>query len=58
MVMVFQVTQLMHNYIFDAMHRHILKDGQACLEVPTEIKRRWPQGPNSVDFLVNWVDPF
>lgn len=38
--------------------RHILKNGQACLEVRTEIKRRWPQGSNLVDFLTNLVDPF
>lgn len=38
--------------------RHILSDGQACLEVRTEIKRRWPQGSSITDFLQNLVEPF
>ena len=42
----------------DSLDRHILKDGQACLEVRSEIKRRWPTGSNLVDFLVNLVEPF
>ncbi|MBT3256935.1 MAG: hypothetical protein HN366_10815 [Deltaproteobacteria bacterium] len=38
--------------------RHILKNGQACLEVFPEINRRWPQGSNLVDFLDRLVEPF
>ncbi len=42
----------------NTLDRHILKGGQACLEVWPEIKRRWPPGSNLVDFLVNLVEPF
>lgn len=40
------------------LDRHILSDGQACLELRPEIRRRWPPGSNLVDFLVNLVEPF
>ena len=46
------------NLPIDSLDRHILKDGQACLEVRPEIKRRWSPGSNLVDFLINLVDPF
>ena len=40
------------------LDRHILKNGQACLEVRPEIRKRWPPGSKIVDFLNNLVDPF
>ncbi len=40
------------------INRHILKDGQACLEVFPEINRRWPPGSNLVGFLNKLVEPF
>ena len=40
------------------LDRHILSDGQACLEVRPEVKRRWPPGSNIVDFIKSLVDPF
>jgi ubiquitin-protein ligase len=42
----------------DVIDRHILENGQACLEVQTEIKRRWPPGSNLIDFITNLVEPF
>lgn len=42
----------------DTIDRHILRHGQACLEVRPEIKRRWPPRAGIVDFLVNLVEPF
>lgn len=42
----------------DELDRHILRHGQACLEVRPEIRRRWPPNSNLVDFLVNLVEPF
>lgn len=42
----------------NTINRHILKDGQACLEVWPEIKRRWTVGPHLTSFLSTLVDPF
>jgi ubiquitin-protein ligase len=38
--------------------RHILKNGQACLGVTTEVRRNWSAGPNMVSFLDEFVAPF
>jgi hypothetical protein len=38
--------------------RHILAKGQACLGVPTDIRRRWQASPNIVTFLDTIVAPF
>jgi len=42
----------------NTLDRHILKEGQACLEVWPEIKKRWPPGSNVADFIFKLVDPF
>jgi ubiquitin-protein ligase len=38
--------------------RHILKNGQACLGVTTEVRRKWSAAPNMVSFVDEFVGPF
>lgn len=42
----------------NVIDRHILRYGQACLEVQPEIRRRWPPGSTLLDFLKNLDEPF
>ena len=42
----------------DVIDRHILSEGQACLGVPTDIRRRWHASPDIVSFLNTIVAPF
>ncbi len=42
----------------EMLDRHILSDGQACLEVGPEIRRRWPKGSSITDFIEKLVNPF
>ena len=40
------------------LDRHILSNGQACLGVPTDIRRRWQQTPDIISFLDTIIAPF
>lgn len=42
----------------DTLDRHILSEGQACLGVPTDIRRRWQEAPDIISFLDTIVAPF